>query len=182
MLSLLLMACNPKPGGDVAWATNYATVTPSAFGLEGVHVWSFYSEGWDADHDPAYHLCSLLQRLEGEESDLSLEGCSDCESVYELRLDELEHDCEGDLEDRIDEPAYEGITAFALGPVPADLSEDDPYPGSSLGWYLSYDDEIALPQGWAWAEGLEYEREVEEGWTTDQSYTLWPAYAWDLRP
>lgn len=172
----LLLGCAPDPGGDVVWAVNYATVTVDAFGIEGQHVWAFYSDGWERSHDEAYHACSMLQTLTGDAID-PIDGCTDCEATYTVETVDLESDCPGTVGA---EPAFGGVAAIGIGSVAGDLADDDPHPGDSLGWYLSFDGVAAESHGWAYADDLDYGRDVDDGWVNGQTYTLWPAYAWDL--
>ncbi len=172
---MLLLACAPEPGGDVTWAVDYATVRVDRGSLDGQHVWAFFSEGWEKKRDEAYHSCSLLQSVEGQEID-AWDGCEGCIAMYEVQLEDLEHDCENRL---VADPSYTGVLAFGIGEVASELEGDAPYEGA-LGWYLAYATGEAIVQGYAWAEGLEFDREVQDGWVDDQVYTLWPAYAWDL--
>lgn len=174
---LLLVACAQKPGADVAWAVNYATVTPDSAGLTGHHVWAFFSDGWEKKRDPAYHVCTLLQSIEGVEVD-AYEGCEDCLVMYEVAVEDVEHDCDDSL---VSDASYRGIEAFGIGAVGDDLADDDPFPGDTLGWTLSYDGNVATSHGWAYAEGHGWGGEVHEGWVEDEVHTLWPGYAWELQ-
>ncbi|HJN73756.1 MAG TPA: hypothetical protein QGF58_07475 [Myxococcota bacterium] len=173
----LLLACAPGPGGDVAWAVNYATVTPEPFGVTGHHVWAFFAEGWDDKREPAYHVCTLLQSIEGSEVD-AYDDCVGCIAMYEVVLEDIEHDCDAGL---VSDASYRGLEAIGVGDVGEELADDDPHPGDSLGWSLSYDGQNAEAHGWAFAEGHGWGGEVEDGWVDDAVYTLWPGYAWDLR-
>ena len=174
---LLWMACGPaSPTGEVGWAVDYATVSVDLGSIEGQHVWVFYSDAWGRDRDAGYHECSLLQSVSGEETTDTWEGCEGCIATYEVVVEDLTHDCSDRL---VSDPAYTGVLGFAIGEVPDDLVDDAPYE-DALGWYIAYETGRVIPQGYAWAEGVEYGREVQDGWVDDQVYTLWPAYAWEL--
>lgn len=176
MLTLLL-ACAAKPSDTAAWAVNYATVTPDAFGLSGHHVWVFFSDGWDRKRGSDYHVCTLLQAVEGSTID-DAEGCAGCVATYEVATEDLEHDCDDEL---VSDASYRGLELFSVGDVGDDLAADDPYPGDSLGWSISYDGIHVESHGWAYAEGHDWGGDVEDGWVEGSVYTLWPGYAWDLR-
>lgn len=172
-----LTACKDTDG-PTAWALNYATVTPdtSTSAVDGVHVWEFFAEGWEKKQEPEYYQCAVVQSLSGE-SGVVPQDCTGCQYYYSISLEEQDSDCEVSLSS---DPALTGLRGFGVGQVPSEFSEDDPYPGQSLGWYLSFDDRSASFHGFVFAEGLERGEPTMPGWTGDQIYTLWPAYAWSL--
>jgi len=173
---LLLLSCSEQgPDGAIRWAVNYATVSVDQGTLSGHHVWAFYADGWERDYDEAFHRCSLVQSVIGEETE-PWAGCQGCIAMYEVQLQDLEHDCTDRV---VSDPAYEGVLAFGIGDIDRDIAGEEPYE-QSLGWYLAYEADQALDHGYAWAEGLEFDRPIQEGWVDGQVYTLWPAYAWDL--
>lgn len=179
MLVLLLACVSPTGNGPIAWAVNYATVTPTDQGLSGVHMWVFYGEGWGDDRDPDWHVCSLMQQLEATPSDTALEGCVSCAQTYRVTLTEQEHDCDPF---EVEDPGLTALPWMAIGSMPTELASDDPYPGKALGWYLGFDGETAVPHGYAYAEDLDHGRALQQpGWAAGQVYSLWPAYAWDMR-
>jgi len=169
----LLVACNSKASGDAAWAVNYATVTPDAFGVSGHHVWVFFQDGWERKRTEDYHLCTLLQTVEGSLID-DLDGCEECVATYEIALTDVEHDCDDEL---VSSASYRGIEAFGVGDSAGD---DAPY-ASAYQWSLSYDGEALESHGWAFDEAEDWGSATTDGWEEDGTYTLWPAYAWDLR-
>jgi hypothetical protein len=175
MLFVILGCAEPTPTGTASWAVDYATVSVDRGALEGQHVWVFYGDGWQKNQDEGWHECSILQSVTGQETD-PWDGCEGCLAMYEVELEDLQHDC---TERLVSDPAYTGILGFGIGEVSSELEGDQPYDGA-LGWYIAYETGDLLVQGYAWAEGLEFGREVEEGWVDEQVYTLWPAYAWDL--
>jgi hypothetical protein len=71
--------------------------------------------------------------------------------------------------------------AIAIGPVDETLAALDPHADRSLGWYASFDGEKLEPYGFAWDSALDTGEDAgPPGWNPGQTYTLWPAYAWDL--
>lgn len=177
-LLILSMACGRGSSDTTpAWAMNEASVVPSASGVEGVQVWTLYSQRWERKLDDRYRICTVLQDLRGTVV-ASYEGCEHCTAMYELTLDELENDCpEGTLDDLV----LDGMVAIGIGDVPADIAEDDPYPGSSLGWFISFNHESAEGHGFAYDEVLETGGAADGArWRSGQTYALSPAYAWEL--
>ncbi len=175
ILWLLAAGC----GGDIepAWALNYATVYVAEDGIEGTHVWEFFSQRWEKKQKEKFYSCAMVQEVVGEVSD-SMEGCEGCLVVYTVSLDTEDGDCADDL---ADDPALSGIRSFGIGDVPEELAEYDPFPGESFGWYISFDGETALPHGFAFNEVLEQGGSPDfPGWAPEYYYTLWPAYAWAL--
>jgi len=180
MLTLLMIAglsgCK-NTDGPTAWALNYATVTPNIQGgMEGVHVWEFFAEGWEKKREEEYYQCAVVQTLGGEPGVVP-QGCTGCQFYYSIDLAPQDADCDVGL---TNDPAISGVRGVGIGTVPADFKEDDPYPGQSMGWYISFDDNTALFHGYVYAEGLERGEPSDAGWVNGQSYTFWPAYAWSL--
>lgn len=178
LLLVLGLACGGGASDTTpAWAMNEASVVPSASGLEGVQVWTLYSEHWERKLDDRYRICTLLQDLRGAVV-AEYEGCVRCDAMYELTLDELENDCpEGTLDGLV----LDGMVAMGIGEVPEDIAEDDPFPGSSMGWFISFNHESAEAHGFAYAESLDSGAAGEPArWRSGESYTLSPVYAWAL--
>ncbi len=178
MIALAGLTGCKDTGGPTAWALDYATVTPdaSAEAIDGVHTWEFFAEGWEKKQAPEYYQCALVQSLEGALSEIP-QDCTGCQYYYSITLLEQDSDCDAGL---ITDPALAGLRGFGVGLVPEGFSEEDPYPGQSLGWYLSFDDRSASFQGFIFAEGLERGEPTSPGWSGGETYTLWPAYAWSL--
>lgn len=177
-LLVLGLACGGGSSDTTpAWAMNEASVVPSASGVEGVQVWTLYSKRWERRLDDRYRICTLLQDLRGTVV-ASYEGCQGCTAMYELTLEELENDCpEGVLDGLV----LDGMVAMGVGDVPEDIAGDDPFPGSSLGWFVSFNGESADGHGFAYAEELETGGAADPGrWRSGDSYILSPAYAWEL--
>lgn len=173
---LLLLAC---ASDDVTWAVHHASVIPTATGLGGTQTWEFFTEAWAKDHAAETFRCARAQLLAAEATG-ALTGCDGCLVTYAVTASELDTTCG---EPQASDVAYANpITTFAIGDVPDELASDDPYPGRSLGWYVSLDGETLTPYGWAYEEALDWEGRVGgAGWVNGQTYTLWPAFAWDLR-
>jgi hypothetical protein len=175
MTLLALLAC---ASDDVAWAVHHASVVPSATGLTGTQTWEFFDARWADTRGADTFVCARAQELAGDVV-AAPEGCDGCTVAYALTAAELGGDCEGALaEDR----GYLASVTIGIGDVPAVLADLDPYPGRSLGWYASFDGGPAEPYGYAYVETLEWQGDLgSPGWVAGQAYTLWPAYAWDLR-
>lgn len=176
-LALLgLVAC----ASDVpTWAVHHASVIPSETGLAGTQSWEFFDAGWEDGRGKDSYLCVRAQEVSGEVT-AALSGCPGCVVAYALAATELETDCDEPI---ATDPAYaEAVLTMGIGEVPGDLASLDPHPSRSLGWYLSFDGETFTPYGFAYEEGLDWEGEIgQPGWAVGQTYTLWPAYAWDIR-
>ena len=170
-----LVACADAPP---AWATGSATATAEMSGLSGTHVWTFYDSGWDRRRSDRKRRCDLLQSLNGVIIG-ELEGCDRCLVMMEVQLRSIEDDCDGAY---ADDPSLEGIVAFGVGAPPADSAGLDPHPGQSLGWYVSYDGETAMPQGLVYPEALDLgeTRDGTPSWTPGETYRFVSTWAWSL--
>jgi len=176
LIPLFIFVGCKKTDGPIAWALDYATVTPQSGELDGVHVWEFFSEGWEKKQDPEYFQCAVVQSVAGS-GDSVPQGCERCTAYYSVALAEQSTDCDGSL---TSDPALIGLRGFGIGSVDGAFSGDDPYPGDSLGWFISFDGVSAEFHGFAFAEALERGEDVLPGWIDGQVYTLWPAYTWSL--
>jgi hypothetical protein len=162
----VLAALSACAEGPPAWVTGAATATAEASGLSGTHVWTFYDDGWQRRMSEQKRRCDLLQSLDGVMIG-ALEGCDRCLVMMAVQLDD---------------PALEGVVAFGVGAPPDDAGELDPHPGQSLGWYVSYDGETAVPQGLVYPEALDL-GEAPEGvpsWTPGETYRFISTWAWSL--
>jgi hypothetical protein len=174
-LLLALLAC---ASDDPTWAVQHASVIPAETGLTGTQTWEFFDAGWAHSGSADAFVCARAQIVDGDVAS-ALPGCDGCVVSYSLGLTELESDCAAPLDG---DEAYGTPKAMAIGVVPDDLTDLDPYPGRSLGWYVSVDGVELAPFGFAYDEALEWGGTLgAPGWVTGQTYTLWPAYAWDLR-
>jgi hypothetical protein len=150
---LLAVGC---ASDEVSWAVHHASVLPSETALAGTQIWEFFTPDWASSGDADAFVCARGQIVTGTVT-AALPGCDGCVASYELDVAELETDCASPL-------------------------DADPYPGRSLGWYVSIDGVEMEPYGFAYDEALDWAGELgAPGWTSGQTYTLWPAYAWDLR-
>ncbi|MDP2307642.1 MAG: hypothetical protein Q8P18_16585 [Pseudomonadota bacterium] len=160
------------------WAVHHASLIPSETGLSGTQTWEFFSPAWARSGDPDAFVCARAQLVTGAVT-AALPGCEGCTVAYTIDVAELESDCAAPLDT---DTAYTTPRAIGLGDVPDALADLDPYPGRSLGWYLSVDGVEMEAYGFAYDEALDWAGDLgAPGWSTGQAYTLWPAYAWDLR-
>ena len=161
-----------------AWALQHGTVTVSDGTFEGYQIWEFYNARWDRTRNEKDHLCSRVQEITGAISTEVPLGCLGCVATYQIVIDEVETDCEGP---EADDDSYGGVATYALGEVNAALSDDDPYPGESLGWYVAWAGGDLNPMGYAGNQALDQGLEPAlDGWSAGAAYTLWPAYVWEL--
>jgi hypothetical protein len=161
-----------------AWAVHHAAFEPSATGLSGTQLWELFAADWANTGDADAYVCARAQLVSGAVA-APLAGCDGCTAAYDLTISELESDCPSPF---AEDPAYLTPKAIGLGDIPTDYTDLDPYPGRSVGWYVSVDNVSAEFYGFAYEESLEWAGEVgAPGWASGQRYTLWPAYAWDLR-
>ena len=179
LASLLFCAAGCKTtDGPAAWALNYATVQADGDTLAGVHVWEFFAEGWEKKQKEDYYKCSFVQSISGTATSPEVEGCVGCTHFYSVVLTAQDGDCDESLSS---DPALGGLRGFGLGEIEAGFAEEDPFPGGSVGWYISFDGVTAMFHGFAFPEALERGGSVDpDGWSSGQSYTLWPVYAWAL--
>lgn len=172
---LLAAAC---ASDEPTWAVHHASLIPTETGLSGTQTWEFFGAEWARTGDPDEMACARAQTVTGDVV-AALPGCEGCLAAYTLEVAELESDC---AEPYATDAAYTTPRAIGIGDVPAGLAELDPYPGRSLGWYVSVDGVELTFYGYAYDEALDWAGELgAPGWATGQAYTLWPAYAWDLR-
>ncbi len=178
MLVSLLMACSAShDDGSPAFALNTATLTPAEDGVSGVHTWSFFSAGWEQSQSEDDLVCEIVQELTGSVV-APLTGCQGCTATYGIELVDVVSDCSEGLSA---DPGLHALLGFGFGPVPDELAEDDPHPDLSAGWYLTLDDEVMEGHGFAYPSALDRDEEVTfSGWIVGETYTLSPAYAWQL--
>ncbi len=177
-LWILLTACSGTPDdGSPAWALNTATVTPAEDGLTGAHTWSFYSSTWETSQSDDELVCEIVQELTGSVVG-AMTGCPSCTATYDVSFVEVVSDCSDGLSA---DPGLEALLGFAFGPVPDNVADDDPHPDVSAGWYLTLDDTVMEGHGFAYPSALDRDEEVSfSGWIVGETYTLSPAYAWQL--
>ena len=123
-------ACGGQ-GDAVFWGFQHASLTVSGEHIRGYQIWELYGEKWERKQKEKHHICSVVQTLTGLETAAELEGCLDCQAVYEVELELLESDCELSVSERSD---LAGMTRFGVGALPAELEDGEPYPGATLGW------------------------------------------------
>jgi hypothetical protein len=155
-------------------------VVPTSTGLVGTQTWEFFNADWAKSRDADDFVCARVEELTGEVISPP-DGCDGCVAAYSLSATELDGDCNAPLDT---DPSYTGgVSILGVGDVSADIESLDRWPGRSLGWYISEDHgETLTPYGFAWDEALDWQGDLgTPGWVNDQTYTLWPAYAWDLR-
>ncbi|MES2642053.1 MAG: hypothetical protein V4850_21395 [Myxococcota bacterium] len=163
---------------EPAWAVHHASAIPTETGLGGTQTWEFFDARWAGSGNEDFFLCARAQLLTGAVT-AALPGCEGCTVAYTLDVAELESDCGAPF---ATDTAYVTPRAIGIGDVADALTDLDPYPGRSLGWYLSVDGVTMEPYGFAYDEALDWAGDLgAPGWSSGQTYTLWPAYAWDLR-
>lgn len=159
------------------WAVQHGTVDVQSASVDGYQVWEFFSKKWKRKRKEKRHICSLLQQMSGDlVSDL--DGCLDCIATYQLTVTDLETDCEADV---VGNGGFGGVRYLAVGAVPDDQAQEDPYPGRSMGWYLSWDGQIADFMGFVYHEDLDLDGTAPvAGWSPSERYVLDPVFAWEL--
>ncbi len=174
----LVLACGSNyDGSEAVWALNRATVTPAADGLTGAHTWSFYDSDWERTQSDDDLICEVVQELTGEVV-APMSGCPGCSATYDIGFTLVVSDCADEL---THDPGIEALLGFAFGPVPDEIAEDDPWPDNSAGWYLTVDGELMEDHGFAYPSSLDRgESSTTSGWMVGETYTLDPAYAWEL--
>lgn len=182
-LPLLCLAALPVGcgGGDTpAWAVQHATleVTNDGSEIAGYQVWEFYNSHWERSRSQDDHLCARTQSVYGLAEAVLPDGCPGCIASYEVTLSEVQTDC-GGVE--AGAATYAGVTRYAIGTVDRAISDDDPYPGDSMGWYVGWGEDPVITLGYAWNEALDAgEPAAAPGWMGGEAYTLSPAFVWDL--
>lgn len=175
MLTFALLACSTE---TPVWAVHHASLEPTATGATGTQTWEMFTAEWAKNGKADEFLCARAQLVTGAVI-TAPEGCTGCVAAYDLAFSELESDCAAPLDT---DAAFATPVSIGIGDLPAELEDLDPWPGRSLGWYISVDGVTMSPYGFAYAEGLDWEGALgAPGWVAGQLYTLWPAYAWDLR-
>lgn len=175
MFSLTLLACST---GAPVWAVHHASLEPSSTGATGTQTWEMFTAEWASNGKAEEFVCARAQLVTGAVI-AAPDGCTGCVAAYDLTYSELESDCAAPTDT---DPAFATPVSIGIGDAPADLADLDPWPGRSLGWYVSVDGVTMSAYGFAYPEGLDWAGEVgAPGWVAGQLYTLWPAFAWDLR-
>ncbi len=175
-LGLLLVGCG---GDEVGFAVQQGYLTAGE-APEGYFVWTFFPDAWERRLDPELLACARVQRVVGAPIDPQrIEGCPACEVAFELELVETEHDCRGKEGTRDD---LGGPLLVAFGPLHPSVKATAPFPGQSLGWYVSWDAKAWVPAGSAFDEALLAgdPPEAEAAWVDGARYTLWPSDALKL--
>lgn len=167
-LMLLLMGCTPSD--QPAWALDSLWIEPTAEGVHGFHTWELFGPGWEGGLEPRHYLCAVVVEVEGVL--VGAEDCQGCEPAWSVQGTLLESDCEPPWSQ---DPRWTEARGVALGPLGADLVEDDPHPGTSVGGHVDYGDGW-MPHGWAWSDTQEPAGE----WDGSVPFVLWPAWAWPL--
>lgn len=176
----LAALCGCSTTDAPAWALQHAQVTVSADSgtITGYQTWEFYSEKWADDRSKDEHLCARVQNITGEAEPVLPDGCPACIASYALTVEELETDCSGSV---AGDDSYAGVTRYAIGAVDSSVQDLDPYPGDSMGWYVSWSTDDVEALGFAYAETLDEGEEAEApGWVAGLTYTFWPGFVWDL--
>ena len=173
---IFLSACGGK---DVAFAVQQGYLT-GGVAPEGYLVWTFFPDAWQRKLDPELLACARVQRFEGAAIDpVRLSGCPDCTAAFEFSLVETEHDCRGDEGTRGD---LAGPLLMAFGALKGDAKSSAPFPGQSLGWYVSWDAKAWEAAGSAFDESLMSgdPPEAQAEWVEGARYVLWPSDALQL--
>lgn len=174
-LALAVTGC----GGEASpfWAVQHGSLELSNDGFEGYQVWELFSKQWRKDGEEKYHLCVVVQRIEGSLSSTE-EGCEGCLGSYTVEVEQLETDCPDGM---VDSTSFGGPRAMAVGRVPPSLSDLDPAPGRSMGWYTRWEPGPVEPMGFVIPEGSGSANDQGvQGWVPGERYELEPAYAWEL--
>lgn len=177
----LLGGCKPAPDLDASptWAIDWASVTPTDGGLTGYQVWEFFVDGWEYKHEEDYYKCQIVQDLVGR--GMACPGSViGCVAGYELdtTVNREQTTCDATLTTNT---TYSGPTRMAIGDLPSEIEADAPYDNWTLGWYVTFDDPSLASHGYAYAQDLESgQRPETQGWVANETYILWPAYAWEL--
>ena len=152
----------------------HGTLVIEAEGVTGYQIWELFGAGWSRQRSARHHRCAQVQRLSGVGvGDAS--ACIDCSGVYALEETALESDCPKATRQ------LEGPSHLAVGPVPAALEGEEPFPGSTFGWYASWDGEAFEPMGFLFNEALETGRApVDTGVGPGARVVFWPAWSWQL--
>lgn len=174
-LALAVSGC----GGEASpyWAVQHGSIELSNDGFQGYQVWELFSRKWRKAGDEKFHLCAVVQGVEGSLAS-TMEGCEGCLGSYLVTVEPLETDCPAGL---IDSSSLAGPRTMAVGRVPADLAGQDPQPGRSMGWYMGWDQGPVEAMGFVVPEGAgSANDEGVQGWVPGERYALEPAYAWEL--
>lgn len=169
---LLWAACSAPTGAPV-WAFDPVWVEPTSDGAHGFETWNLYDARWEQHRSERAFVCSVVVRLDAVTAE---PDCADCTVAFDVTPSLLESDCEGDLPD---DPGFLSLRRLALGPVPADLVEDDPYPGQSVGAWADHGGGWES-HGWAFPAALDEGEDAAPTWAS-APFQLWPAFAYHLR-
>jgi hypothetical protein len=177
MLALLvasgvLAGCSSSAGPAV-WAFDPIWVEPTPEGISGFETWNLYDARWEQHRSERAFVCSVVVRLDGVTAEADCAGCTD---AFDVTPTFLESDCVGNLPD---DPGFLSLRRLAVGPVAADATADDPYPGQSVGAYADHGAGWES-HGWAFPDALDQGEPAGDGWGAEP-FDVWPSFAWDLR-
>ncbi len=177
MIALVwFLACASETPG---WSVQHLSVVPGDTGLTGTQTWEFFSTDGSGPDDADTFLCAIAQDVTATVVGVP-DGCESCSVAYALTATPMDSTCGEAL---TDDPVYrESLTVFAIGEAPAVLGDVDRHPGAGLGWYMSMDGGATVREyGHAYAAVLDEGGTVEApAWSAGETYTLWPAFAWEL--
>lgn len=174
-LAWLLACASETPG----WSVQHLSVVPDDAGLTGTQTWEFFSTDWSGADDADAFLCAVAHEVTATVVAVP-DGCDHCTVAYALTATPMDSTCGDTL---TGDPVYrESLAVFAIGDAPPALADVDRHPGAGLGWYMSMDGGATVREyGHAYDAGLDHGGTVEDAaWTVGETYTLWPAFAWEL--
>jgi hypothetical protein len=177
---LLLSAVACKPDDTPVWAYDPIYIEPSAdgTGVYGFQTWEMFAENWTRRFAERHYVCSVVVELVGTPTAAG-DDCVECTAAWSVETALLETDCEATL---AEDPGYLALERVAIGAAVSELAEDDPYPSESHGGYVDYGTGLWEVHGWAYPDALDAAAQADDlEWNGQQPFTLWPAYAWDLR-
>lgn len=174
---LLLAACAPDT--DPGWAVDELWLEPDGDGVHGFQTWEIYGEAWSRRLAERHYLCAVVVELWGDPVEPG-DDCGGCSPAWAVEVALVETDCDPELSERA---RWLDLSGVALGPLGLELADDPPWPGMTRGGYAAYGDTGWLAHGWAYPAGLDSDLPVTEpSWNGQQSFTLVPAWAWELSP
>lgn len=168
----IVMSFACKVDDTPTWAFDPIYVEPQGDDLYGFQTWEFFGKAWQKKQRKKHYLCSVVVELLGT----AMDPCDGCDLAWSIESALLETDCSPSLAEN---EAFTALQGLALGDVDSEIEVDNPYPGDSLGGYVSYEEEAWEPHGWAYPTAYDYGEAPTVEWD-DEPFMFWPAFVWEV--
>lgn len=174
VLMVGVLGCRSDGDGSPAWAIDTLTLDPDGQTATALQAWTLHDARWERRATRRALVCSTVVELTLEPG---ASGCEDCDVAYAV-VDQrvADSDCDQATLDAF--VLLDRTTAVGVGPLPEALADEAPLADARGGRVRVAD--RWLDHGWAYPTGADT-GEVQAGpWDGVRTFTLQPAWAWDL--